>query len=184
VIQAMRKKLKFSLISLASASAMVLALQSSALANPFRFINDIVDTINNANRSVDSLNRAINNTSDTINNLTNTLGINPNNLDSSVSDADSTGQVLLVYDAWYSELSTSDQEIVSWLVMEHARNPAVSFETIASSEWFWQQSVEEQSQVAAMYFKLDEIIKATQNEKGRFLAYAFCVNGGAESCDP
>lgn len=164
---------------LLSAACIVLAAQTSASAGPF---GGLINTVNDMNRTINSVDRMINGTTHSINSLSDTLGLNSNQV-SSVSEAESTDQVLELYEIWYTDLSPSEKETVSWLVMEHARNQSVSFETVAESDWFLQKSPEEQSQVASTFFKLQNIIDATAQDKSRFLAFAFCVNGGGTSCE-
>jgi hypothetical protein len=45
-----------------------------------------------------------------------------------------------------------------------------------------QKSFQEQQKIASLFFKLSEIIKATEGDKNRFLAFAFCINSGASNC--
>lgn len=167
------------LTGLISATCVVLATQMSASANPF---GELLNTVNRVNNTVYYLDRTINGTAYTINSLSNTLGLNLSG-DNSISETDETGQVLQVYQLWYEDLSASEKENVSWLVMEHARNQAVSFDTVSSSDWFMQKPATEQSQAAATFFKLENIIEATAQDRSRFLAFAFCVNGGGTSCE-
>lgn len=172
--------LKRSLTGFASITGIFLSTQVAVYANPF---NSIINTINSVNSTIRSLDSTINGTSHTINSLTDTLGIS---LDSdkanSISEAESTEQVLQVYEIWYGDISPEEQEIVSWLVMEHARNQTVTFDTIATSDWFLQKPVQEQSQVSATFFQLQNIIDATAQDRNRFLAFAFCINSGNENC--
>lgn len=153
-----------------------------AIANPLRAINKVLNEVDRTNNTIRRTNYTIKDTNNNVDSLSNTLGISPSNLNSSSNNNDSTEQVLQIYETWYKSLSPSDREIVSWLVMENARNQSVTFETISNSEWFLQKPIEEQSQIGGLYFKLDEVIKATGDDKGRFLAFAFCVNGGGDNC--
>ena len=163
-----------------SATCVLLAAQVSVSANPF---NGLMNAVNNVNRTVYSLDRTINGTAYTINSLSETLGLNLGGGTVDADESDPTGQVLQVYQLWYEDLSASEQETVSWLVMEHARNQAVDFETVSSSDWFLQKPAAEQSQVAASFFKLQNIVEATAQDRSRFLAFAFCVNGGGAECE-
>ncbi len=172
-------RLNKGLTGLISATCVVLATQMSASANPF---GDFLNTINRVNSTVNYLDRTINGTAYTVNSLSNTLGLNLGDGED-ISESDETGQVLQVYQLWYEDLSASEKETVSWLVMEHARNQAVSFATVTSSDWFLQKPSAEQSQVAATFFKLENILEATAQDRSRFLAFAFCVNGGGTSCE-
>ena len=150
----------------------------ASLANPFGGINRV---LNGVNGTVNGVNGTVNNTTRTIDNLNNILGIDGKSSNSNSND--STKQVLDVYETWYKGLSTSDQEMVSWLVMEYARDNRVTFNTISKNEWFLQKNPQEQKKAAALFFKVNEIFKAAGNDKDRFLAFAFCVNTGGQKCN-
>ncbi|MEL6352472.1 MAG: hypothetical protein AAFR58_11965 [Cyanobacteria bacterium J06627_28] len=166
------------LASILSAACVVTLTQVPASAG----FGDILNTVDRINNTVNRLDRTINGTAYTINSLSDTLGINAD--EGAIDANDQTGQVLQVYQLWYEDLEPADQENVSWMVMQHAQNQDVSFETVSTSDWFLQKTPEEQSQTASNFFKLQNIIEATTQERSRFLAFAFCVNGGgAESCE-
>lgn len=160
-----------------SATCLLVTTQAPASAG---FWN-VLDSINQVTNTINYLDNTINGTAYTLNSLGNTLGLNLSDRQDSINAEDPTGQVLQVYQIWYEELPTADQETVSWLVMQHAQNQSVTFETISNSDWFLQKTPTEQSQVAANFFKLQNIIEATAQEKNRFLAFAFCVNGGGQA---
>lgn len=165
---------------LLSASLALVAIQAPASAGGF---GDIINTINRVNNTVYSLDRTINGTAYTINSLSETLGLNLGSNSDSIDAEDPTGQVLQVYQLWYDGLPAADQETVSWMVMQQAQNQAVTFDTISTSDWFLQKPPAQQSQAAANFFKLQNIVEATAQDRSRFLAFAFCVNGGGgESC--
>lgn len=160
-----------------STACLLAAVQVPASAG----FGDLLNTIDRVNYTVNRLDRTINGTAYTVNSLSNTLGLNVEEGD--ISTDDPTGQVLEVYQLWYEGLPAEDQETVAWLVMQKAQNQDVSFETISSSSWFTQKTPAQQSKAAANFFKLQDITEATAQEESRFLAFAFCVNGGgAESC--
>ena len=161
-----------------SAACLLAAVQVPAFAG----FGDLLNTIDRVNYTVNRLDRTINGTAYTVNSLSNTLGLNVSEGD--ISADDPTGQVLEVYQLWYEDLPAADQETVAWLVMQKAQNQDISFETISSSSWFLQKTPAQQSQAAANFFKLQNITEAAAQEESRFLAFAFCVNGGgAESCE-
>lgn len=165
-----------------TASCLLFVAQAPASAG----FGDLLNTIDRVNGTVNRLDRTINGTTYTINSLSNTLGLNLSSDSSSISasDDDPTGQVLQVYQLWYEGLEADDQETVSWLVMQQAQNQDVSFETVSTSDWFLQKTPQQQSQAASNFFKLQNITEATAQEESRFLAFAFCVNGGGgESCE-
>lgn len=173
-------RLNKGLAGLLSASLALIAIQAPASAGGF---GDLINTVNRVNNTVYSLDRTINGTAYTINSLSETLGLNSKSNRDSIDAEDPTGQVLQVYQLWYDGMPAADQETVSWLVMQHAQNQAVTFDTVATSDWFKQKPAAQQSQVAANFFKLQNILEATAQDRSRFLAYAFCVNGGGgESC--
>lgn len=162
--------------------------QMPASANPFSGINDLFNTIDRTVNEVDSTIRQIDgtvrNVSGTIDNLTHTLGLESRDSRGSVSEAGTTNEILDIYQEWYEKLTPPEQEIISWLVIEHARDREVDFNTISSSEWFLQKPLQEQQLISSLFFKLNEIMKAVANEKDRFLTYAFCVNSGSSTCTP
>ncbi|PZO22230.1 MAG: hypothetical protein DCF25_03260 [Leptolyngbya foveolarum] len=165
------------LTSSLSAACLLAAVQVPASAG----FGDLLNTIDRVNYTVNRLDRTINGTAYTVNSLSNTLGLNVREGD--ISADDPTGQVLQVYQLWYEELPAADQETVAWMVMQKAQNQDISFETISSSDWFLQKTPAQQSQAAANFFKLQNITEAAAQEESRFLAFAFCVNGGAGSCE-
>ena len=167
-----------SLTGLISAACLVAAAQVPASAG----FGDLLNTVDRVNNTVNRLDRTINGTAYTINSLSNTLGVNADS--GSIDASDQTGQVLQVYQLWYEDLAMPEQENVSWLVMQHAQSQEVSFETVSGSDWFLQKTPTEQSQTASNFFKLQNITEATASERSRFLALAFCVNGGGgDSCE-
>lgn len=167
-------KIKTVLTGLLSATCLLAAAQVPASAG----FGDVLNTIDRVNYNVNRLDRTINGTAYTINSLSNTLGLDSSRTEGAVTADDPTGQVLQVYKLWYEELPAADQETVSWLVMQQAQNQDVSFETVSSSDWFLQKTPAQQSQAASNFFKLQNITEATAQEESRFLAFAFCVNGG------
>jgi len=172
-------KIKTVLTGLVSATCLLAAAQVPASAG----FGDVLNTIDRVNYSVNRLDRTINGTTYTVNSLSNTLGLNSSDTENAVTSDDPTGQVLQVYQLWYEELPAADQENVAWLVMQQAQNQDVSFETVSSSDWFLQKTPAQQSQAASNFFKLQNITEATAQEESRFLAFAFCVNGGGgDSC--
>lgn len=166
------------------AVGVLLMTQTAASANPFRNLGNIFN--NQIQRSVEGVvNRGTNAiTTGAEQALFDALNLNPSSVNNSSGNANSGDQVLRIYEAWYGSLSDTDKETVSWLIMQHARNQTVTFETISSTEWFMQKPIAEQSQVASVFFKLQQVIDASANDRGRFLAFAFCVNSGTQNCAP
>ena len=165
---------------LASVAFILLSVQYAAYANPFRGVLDAINGVNNTIQSIDS---TINGTRYTVNSLANTLGVDLKSSGNSISETESTKQVLQIYEIWYRGMSPEEKETTSWLIMEHARNRSVTFDTISTSEWFLQKPIEQQSKVGATFYKLQSIIEATAQDRNRFLAFAFCVNSSNVKCE-
>lgn len=173
-------KINSALTGFLSAACLLTAVQLPASAG----FGDVLNSINRVNGTLNYLDRTINGTAYTINSLSDTLGIDLNSNEGAIDADDQTGQVLQVYQLWYEELPADEQENVSWLVMQQAQNQDVSFETVSSSDWFLQKTPADQSKTASNFFKLQNITEATAQERSRFYAFAFCVNGGGgESCE-
>jgi len=166
------------------AAGVLLMTQTAASADPFGNLGNIIN--NQIQRSVeDMVNRGTNAVTTNVEQaLFDALGLNPSTVNNSAGNTGSDDKVLRIYEAWYGDLSGTDKETVSWLIMQHARNQTVTFETISSTEWFMQKPIAEQSQVASVFFKLQQVIDASANDRGRFLAFAFCVNSGTQNCTP
>ncbi|MBD2028198.1 hypothetical protein [Leptolyngbya sp. FACHB-711] len=181
---------KYKLLVVAGVSSIISLgfAQMPASADPLSGLTNMLNTINRAVGSVDStvqqLDGTVKNVSGTVDNLTRTLGLQSRGSGGSVSEADTTKQILDIYQEWYKQLNPPEQEIISWLVMEFARGREVTFDTISSTEWFQQKPLQEQQLIGSLVFKLNEITKASANEKDRFLTYAFCVNSGSSNCNP
>lgn len=169
-------KIKLGCVGFAATLCALAIHQTQVSANPLR---GIIDTVNGVNNTINSVDSTINGTTHSVNSLRDTLGLGSA---SAVDSNDQTGQVLLLYKEWYSELPADEQETVSWLVMENARNQNVTFDTVSNSDWFLQKTSAEQSKVAANYFQLQNLIDASAQDRNRFLGYAFCVNSGSQSC--
>jgi len=180
----MSSLLKFRPSIFVYAAGILLITQTAASANPFGNLGNILN--NQVQRTVE---RIVNRGTNTITTgveqaLFDTLNLNPNAVNNSSGNAGSNDQVLRIYEAWHGTLSSTDKETVSWLIMQHARNQTVTFETISSTEWFMQKPIAEQSQVASVFFKLQQVIDASASDRGRFLAFAFCINSGTQNCAP
>ncbi len=173
-------KINKALTAFVSAACLLTVSQAPASAG----FGDLLNTVNRVNRNLNYLNNTINGTAYTLTSLSNTLGLDLSANEGAIDADDQTGQVLQVYQLWYESLPAAEQENVSWLVMQQAQNQDVTFETVSTSDWFLQKAPTEQSQTAANFFKLQDITEATAQERSRFLAFAFCVNGGGgESCE-
>lgn len=169
--------IKIGYVNVAATVCALALIQTQVSANPLR---GILDTVNEVNSTINSVDSTINGTNHSVNSLRETLGLESS---SPVDSNDSTGQVLLLYKEWYSELPADEKETVSWLVMENARSQSVTFDTVSNSDWFLQKTSAEQSKVAANYFQLQQLIDASAQDRNRFLGFAFCVNSGSQSCE-
>ncbi|MEQ9356796.1 MAG: hypothetical protein RIG63_29775 [Coleofasciculus chthonoplastes F3-SA18-01] len=62
----------------------------------------------------------------------------------------------------------------------------MTFETLSTTEWFLQQSMQDQQKIGGLFFKVNQILEGveeTGGERNRFLAFAFCVNSGGQDCN-
>ncbi|MFM2303147.1 MAG: hypothetical protein RLZZ135_554 [Cyanobacteriota bacterium] len=158
-----------------------IATAETAHANPFGFLNDINNAVSGINNTVNSIKRTQQNTGDTLGNLTNLLGISQpanNNADS----GGSTSQVLDLYFKWYNNISASDKEIINWLTTQYAEDTLVNFSGFSKSPLYQGKDSQGKSQASALFFKFNELTKAVEPQKDKFLAFAFCVNGGGKNC--
>jgi hypothetical protein len=150
-----------------------------AHANPFGFINDINNALGGVNNTVNSIKGTQQNAGSTLGNLTNLLGVSQpaNN-----TSGDPTSQMLDIYSKWYSNVSASDKEIINWLTTQYAEDTPVNFSAFAKSPLYQGKDAQGKSQASALFFKFNELTKAVGPQKDKFLAFAFCVNGGGKNC--
>jgi hypothetical protein len=164
---------------------------NAARADFFRDINNNINNIRGTQK----------NANDTAGNVTNILGIgqpsnssnnsttniNPISLpttnDNSNSKAgDANTQLSEGYFAWYSSLTPSDREIVKELTKKYAEDKSMTFADFAKTKYYKGKNDAAKSQASAVFFKFKETIDAVGPQKSKFLAYAFCVNGGGKDC--
>ncbi|MEQ9667289.1 hypothetical protein [Coleofasciculus sp. G2-EDA-02] len=165
------KLLKFISLSLINSASFG---QASVLAFPLDEIDNILDTINDG---IEQINR----TGETIDQITDFLGIDGDD-DEDDAPESKTEKVFRLYATWYKGLSPSEQQLVSWLTLEYAKNQDVTFNTIASREGFSKKPLQEQAKIGHIYHKFDAIYKAVEADKSIFFTFAFCVNSGSDSC--
>jgi len=174
-------KLKAGLAGLASAALLAASMQAAAIANPFgnvmNSVNEVNDTVNEVNSTVESVEQAV----QTFNTLSNLLGMDTG-FRSSISDSDPTGQIMELYGAWFTGMSSPEQAIAAQLITEYAGNQNTSMDMISASSWFLQKPAAEQSQVSETFGKIQGLLEATGQDGSRFLGYASCVSGGIGSC--
>ena len=167
--------------ALLTISISIAAAIEPAHANPFGFLNDINNAVSGVNNTVNSIKGTQQNTGNALGNLTNLLGISQpatNNADS----GDSTSQVLDIYSKWDNNISASDKEIINWLTTQYAEDTPVNFSAFSKSPLYQGKDPQGKSQASALFFKFTELTKAVGPQKDKFLAFAFCVNGGGKNC--
>jgi hypothetical protein len=155
------------------------ALASPVQAGPFDFLNSINSTVNDVNNTVNGIKGTQQNTGSAIGNLTNLLGIGQ---PASNNSGDPTAQVLQVYSKWYSSVTPVDKEIVNMLTTQYAEDTPMTFAAFSKTPFYKGKDAQSKSQASATFFKFSEVIKAVGPQKDKFLAYAFCVNGGGKDC--
>ena len=174
-------KLKTGFAGLASVTMLAVSMQAAAIANPFgnvmNSVNEVNETVNDVNDTVESVEQVVQ-TFDTLSNL---LGMDTG-FRSSISDSDPTGQIMELYGAWFTDLSSPEQAIAAQLFTEYAGNQNTSLDIISASSWFLQKPTAEQSQVSDTFGKIQGLLEATGQDSSRFLGYASCVSGGTSSC--
>jgi hypothetical protein len=154
-------------------------LARPAQANPFDFLNGINRTVNDVNNTVNSVKGTQQNAGGALGNLTNFLGIGQ---PASNNSSDPTAQVLEVYAKWYTSVSPADKEIVNMLTTQFAEDTPMTFAAFSKTPFYKGKDAQGKSQASATFFKFSEVIKAVGPQKDKFLAYAFCVNGGGKDC--
>lgn len=152
--------------------------QISVFALPLDELDDILDSIEDG---IEIINR----TGETIDEITEFLGIDEEDEQEAETDDSEAKQIrklFTLYATWYKGLSPSEQNLVSWLTLEYAKNQDMNFNLLASRDCFSEKSLQEQAKIGQIYYKFDAIYQAVEDNKSIFLAFAFCVNSGSESC--
>jgi hypothetical protein len=157
-----------------------IALSStSLLLNSFKAKADIFSDLDRINQSVNEAKKNVENTGSTLNGLGGMLGIGKNGNNS--GSVDSNTQVLNVYADWYKVMSPLDRDVARMLTTEYAEKGSLDFTTFKATKFYTSSTIEQRQKISAVFFKFNEIVKAVQ-QKDKFLAFAFCVNGGSTSC--
>ncbi len=154
------------------------AIIRPAQANPFGFLDDINRNVNGVNNTVNSVRGTQQNTSNTLGNLSNFLGIGQQ----ASSLADPNTQILDIYSKWYTSMTPADKEIVNWLTSQYAEDMPISFAAFSKSPLYKKRSAQDKPKASAVFFKFSEVVKNVGPQKDKFLAFAFCVNGGSTNC--
>jgi hypothetical protein len=153
------------------------AIVRPAQAGPFDFLNGINNTINQVNGTVNGVRDVHGNTNSTLSNLGglgNLLGIG--------SSSTSSNDIRDVYASWYGTMSSAEKEVVKVLVNEFAEDKVSSFAEFKKIPEYSRLSAPAKATASSIFFKFKEVSKAAQPQKDNFLAFAFCMNGGAKKC--
>ena len=145
------------------------------------FLDGINDALRGVNNTVNSIQGTQQNAGGTLGNLTNLLGIGGKPA-SNAAPGDPTAQVLDIYSKWYTSVTPAEKEIVNLLTTSYAEDKPMSFGDFSKSPMYQGKDTQGKSQASAIFFKFSEVIKAVGPQKDKFLAYAFCVNGGGKNC--
>ena len=145
------------------------------LMSSFRADADIFSDINNAKRTIDGTRGNIQNTGSTISDLGKMFGIGNNS-----GSGDTNTQSLSIYADWYKTMSPMDKEVVNMLATEYAERGSLDFTTFKATNFYKIKTIEDRQRISATFFKFNEVVKIAPKDK--FLAYAFCVNGGGTNC--
>jgi hypothetical protein len=159
------------------------------------FFKDINNTLNNVRGTQENANNAAVNVNNILgggqsdNNTNNPTNITPisspttnNNDSSNTRSGDPNMQIYENYFSWYSGLTPTEQEIVKELTRKYAEDKSMTFADLSKSRFYKGKNEATKSQVSAVFFKFKETIDTVGSQKTKFLAYAFCVNGGGKDC--
>lgn len=80
-------------------------------------------------------------------------------------------------------MSPAEKEIANALTSEYAEKGALDFGAFKAGELYKAAKTSQQKQAAsALFSKYAEVVKVVGSQKEKFLAFAFCVNGGSTTC--
>lgn len=189
--------LKLTKIAASGLSGLVLFLSigQPAQAGPFDEINR---TIQGVNGTIRDFRGTVENTGATVNSLRSLLGTPGSGSNSENSsrqsqqqsnsapalDAADMNEVFALYRNWYTAMPTSDRTVVAQLVTAYASGSRPSFSSFSANDWFQQMPLQQQQRAGELFFKFQKIMDTVGNQRDSFLAYAFCVNSGSQSCEP
>jgi hypothetical protein len=166
LIQTM-KVLKFSVL---------ITISSALLLVPsFRVRADIFSDLDRINQDINGTKGKIDNAGSTINGLGKLLGVGNNN-----GSGDPSTQVLYVYADWYKTMSPLDKEVVNMLTTEYAEKGSLDFAGFKATNFYRIKNTQDKQRISGIFFKFNEVIKVAPKDK--FLAFAFCINGGSTNC--
>jgi hypothetical protein len=177
-VQTMRNKIGRFFPALLMTSISIATVVSPARAG---FLDGINDALRGVNNTVNSIQGTQQQTTGTLGNLTNLLGIGGQPANNG-APVDSTAQVLDIYAKWYMGVTPAEKEIVNLLTTSYAEDAPMTFAAFSKTPAYKDKDAQGKSQASAIFFKFSEVIKAIGPQKDKFLAYAFCVNGGGKNC--
>jgi hypothetical protein len=173
-------KVKLNLVQLLPAfvvSASLIALATPAQANPFGFLNQVNEALGGVNHTVNTVRGTGQHATGTLGNLSNLLGIaQPSN-----APADPNVQIMDIYAKWYGGMTPADKEIVNLLITQYAEDLPLTFANFSRTPLYKSKSAQDKPKASTTFFKFLDLVKAVP-QKDKFLAFAFCVNGGSSSC--
>ena len=175
---------RISVLILLAVTGCVALSELPAQAGPFDFLNQINNTVREVNGTVNGIKNTGAETNSAIGNLTDLLGVGKSAAPApGAAAADSAAQVNGAYGAWYKGMSPAEREIANALTSEYAEKGALDFAAFKSTDLYNAAKTSQEKQAAsALFFKYAEVVKVVGPQKEKFLAFAFCVNGGSTTC--
>ena len=176
---------KISALAIFAATSCVALSQRPAQAGPFDFLHQINNTVREVNGTVNGIKNTNAEASSAISNLTDLLGVGKSAAPAAgaAAAADPAAQVNGAYGAWYKGMSPAEKEIANVLTSEYAEKGALDFGAFKASQLYKAAKTSREKQAAsALFFKYAEVVKVVGPQKEKFLAFAFCVNGGSTTC--
>ena len=176
---------RISVLTLLAATGCVALSELPAQAGPFDFLNQINNTVREVNGTVNGIKNTGAETNSAIGNLTDLLGVGKSAAPAAgaTAAADPAAQVNGAYGAWYKGMSPAEKEIANALTSEYAEKGALDFAAFKATDLFKAAKTSQEKQAAsALFFKYAEVVKVVGPQKEKFLAFAFCVNGGSTTC--
>jgi hypothetical protein len=157
--------------------SVLITISSVLLLVPsFRARADIFSDIDRINQTVNGTKGKIDNAGSIINGLGKLLGVGNNN-----GGGDASTQVLSIYADWYKTMSPLDKEVVNMLTTEYAEKGSLDFAGFKATNFYLFKSAQDKQKISGTFFKFNEVIKVAPKDK--FLAFAFCINGGSTNCN-
>ena len=174
---------KISALAIFAATSCVALSQRPAQAGLFDFITDMKTTVREVNATVNGIKNTNAEVISAIGNLTDLLGVAKSAAPAAGAAADPSAQVNGAYGAWYKGMSPAEKEIANALTSEYAEKGALDFGAFKAGQLYKAVKTSQEKQAAsALFFKYAEVVKVVGPQKEKFLAFAFCVNGGSTTC--